>query len=130
MKKTVSTSGGYISIDSKPNSKNHMRYRSAKEFPTIWDFARLCSFNRLEVMIKKVIFVLHFLWRTNLTYKKTLSSSGGNISINSKPILKNDMRYRSAKEFPTIWDFAQLCSFNCLEVMSLYPSLYENFLPR
>ena len=35
-----------------------MRYRSAKEFPPIWDFARLCSFIRLEVMIKNMIFVL------------------------------------------------------------------------
>ena len=31
---------------------------TAKEFRTIWDFARLCSFIRLEVMIKNMIFVL------------------------------------------------------------------------
>ena len=62
--------------------------------------------------------------------KKTVSRSGGNISINSKPIFKKHTRYRSEKEFPTIWVFAQLCSFNRLEVMSLYPSLYKNFLPR
>ena len=52
--------------------------------------------------------------------KKTVSRSGGNILINSKPILKKHTRYRSEKEFPTIWVFAQLCSFNRLEVMSQY----------
>ena len=59
--KTVSTSGEDISINSNPIFKNPMRCRSAKEFPTICDLARLCSFNRLEVMIKKMIFVLQFL---------------------------------------------------------------------
>ena len=38
-------------------------------------------------------------------------TSGGNILIKFKPILKNYMRYRSSKEFPTIWDLARLCSF-------------------
>ena len=52
--------------------------------------------------------------------KKTVSRSGDNILINSKPILKKHTRYRSEKEFPTIWVFAQLCSFNRLEVMSQY----------
>ena len=34
--------------------------------------------------------------------KKTVSPSGGNILVKSQPILKNYMRYRSAKEFPPI----------------------------
>ena len=53
-----STSGGHILVKSKPIFKNHMRFGSAKKFPPIWDFARLCSFIRLEVRIKNVNSVL------------------------------------------------------------------------
>ena len=49
---------GHISAKSQPILKNYMRFGIAKEFPTIWDFARLCSFIRLEVVIKNKIFVL------------------------------------------------------------------------
>ena len=68
--KTESTSGSNILINSIPILKNHVRYGSAKEFPTIWDFARLCSFNRLEVMIKKVTFVLRFLLTDKFDLRK------------------------------------------------------------
>ena len=57
-KKMDSTSGGHISVKSEPIFKNYMRFGSAKKFPPIWDFARLCSSIRLKVMIKNVIFVL------------------------------------------------------------------------
>ena len=57
-KKEDLTSRGYISAKSQPIFKNHMRSGTAKQFPTIWDFERLCSFIRLKVMIKNMIFVL------------------------------------------------------------------------
>ena len=53
-----STSGDNISTNPQPIFKNHMRSGIAREFPAIWDFAQLCSFIRLEVMIKNMIFVL------------------------------------------------------------------------
>ena len=53
-----STSGDNISTNPQPIFKNHMRSGIAREFPAIWDFAQLCSFLRLEVMIKNMIFVL------------------------------------------------------------------------
>ena len=48
---------------------------------------------------------------------KTGSTSGGNILIKSILIFKNYIRFRSGKEFPTIWDFAQLSTVICLVVM-------------
>ena len=47
-----------MSANSPPIFKNYMRSGTAKEFPTIWDFARLSNFIRLEVMIKRMNFVL------------------------------------------------------------------------
>ena len=40
-----------------------------------------------------------------------------NISVKSRPILKNHIRFEIAKKIPTIWDLARLCSFICLKVM-------------
>ena len=56
--KNRSTSRVNISANSQPIFKNHTRTGIAKEFPTIWDFARLSSFICLEVMIKNMNFVL------------------------------------------------------------------------
>ena len=56
--KKVSTFMGTILDKSHPIFINHMRYQSAIKFPTIWEVEWLCSFIRLEVMIKNVICVL------------------------------------------------------------------------
>ena len=47
---------------------------------------------------------------------KKESLSRGHISAKSQLILKNYMRFGIAKEFPAIWEFAQLSLFFCLEV--------------
>ena len=46
-----------------------------------------------------------------------------NIKVKSQAILRNHMRFGIAKEFPTIWDFARLCSFIRLKDMALYDSV-------
>ena len=64
------------------------------------------------------VFYIHF--HQNVVYdlgKKHGSPSGGHISVNSQPIIKTDMGFGIANKFPTIWEFAQLCSFICLEVI-------------
>ena len=53
-----STSRDNISTNPQQIFRNHMRSGIAREFPAILDFARICSFIRLEVMIKNMIFVL------------------------------------------------------------------------
>ena len=57
-KKMNLTSGSHIVVKCKPIFKNHVRHGSAKQFPTIWDFVRLCSCICLEVTIKNVNSVL------------------------------------------------------------------------
>ena len=52
-----------------------------------------------------------------ISHMKNESTSMGNILVKSQPILKNDMRSGTAKEFSAIWDFARLCSFIRSEVM-------------
>ena len=62
-----------------------MRYRSAKEFPTILAFAWLCGFIHLEVKIINMISVISRNER-NLLLKSWTSEA--NISVKSQPILK------------------------------------------
>ena len=52
--KNGSPSKGHILVKSQPILKNDMRFGIAKEFPTIWESARLCNFIRLEVVIKNI----------------------------------------------------------------------------
>ena len=56
--------------------------------------------------------------------KKNGTPFGGHILVKSKPILKNYIRFGIGieKEFFTIWDFAPLCSFICLEASYVSPS--------
>ena len=83
-KKNESLSGGHISVKSQSILKNYMRFGITKEFPTIWDSAKLCSFIRLEVMIKNVVPEIE-----EISFCKKLSTFMGDISVKSQSILKN-----------------------------------------
>ena len=77
-----------ILVKSQSILKNDMRSGTAKEFSAIWDFAQLCSFIRLEVMIKTSYLSLSRN-QGNFSYQKGINFYGwylSQISTNFKKL--------------------------------------------